>query len=120
MLALQDRDSYRPAFNPDRGQTPDGGPVAGSAFQPLKLQVKAAGGIKMGAGSFGAAVSRQELSLRVMVHEFDVVAGRDCVIELLGQAQSEVFALVARLKLAVSGRGGTPGYLIKDVRHGFW
>jgi hypothetical protein len=48
------------------------------------------------------------------------VAGRSCVIELLGQPQSEIFALIARLKLAVSGRGGTPGYLIKNVRHGFW
>jgi hypothetical protein len=82
--------------------------------------MKAAGGIKMGAGSFSAAVSHQELSLRVMVQEFGIVAGRDCVIELLGQSQSEVFALVARLKLVVSGSGGTPGYLIKDVRHGFW
>src|ERR1019366_7294702 len=90
MLALQDRDSYRPAFNPDRDQTPAGGPVGESAFQPFKLQMKTAGWINMRAGSFGAAVSHQELSLRVMVHEFAVVAGRSGVTELLGQAQSEV------------------------------
>ncbi|MGA2145548.1 MAG: hypothetical protein ABSH49_11370 [Bryobacteraceae bacterium] len=120
MLVLQDRDGYRPAFNPDRGQAPDGGPVAGSAIQPFQLQMKAAAGIKMGTGSFGAAVSHQELILRVMVQEFGIVAGRGCVIKLLGQSQSEIFALIARLKLAVSGRGGTPGYLIKNVCHGFW
>jgi hypothetical protein len=120
MLAIQDCDGYRAAFNPDCSQTPDGGPVAGSAFKPLKLQMKAAGRIKMGAGSFGAAVGRQKLSLRVMFREFHIVADRDCVIELLGQSQSEVLALVARLKLVVSGSGGTPGYLLKDIRHGFW
>ena len=118
MLALQDSDGNRPAFNPDRGQTPDGRIVACSAFQPLKLQVKAAGGIRMGAGSFGAAVSRQKLSLGVMIQKFRIVAGRFDVVELLGQSQSEVFLLVARLKLAVSGRGGTPGYLIENVCHG--
>src|ERR1019366_8505275 len=98
---------------------PHGGPVASSAFQPFKLQMKAAGGIKMGAGSFGAAVSRQELSLRVMLQEFGIVAGCGFIIELLSQPQSEIFALIARLKLAVSGSGGTPGYLIKNVCHGF-
>ena len=56
MLALQDSDGYRPAFNPDRGQSPNGWIVSGSAFQPLKLSMKAAGGIRMGADSFGAAV----------------------------------------------------------------
>jgi hypothetical protein len=81
--------------------------------------MKAAGGIKMGAGSFSAAVSQQELILRVTLQEFGIVAGRGFVIELLSQPQSEIFALIARLKLAVSGRGGTPGYLIKNVRHGF-
>jgi hypothetical protein len=120
MLALQDRDGYGPAFNPDRGQTPDSGPVAGSAFQPFQLQMKAAGWINMRACSFGAAVSHQELSLRVMVYKFGVVTNRNCVIELLGQAQSEILALIARLKLVVSARGGTPGHLIKNVRHGFW
>src|ERR1039458_7257710 len=58
MLVLQDRDGYRPAFNPDRDQTPDSGAVAASALQSLKLQMKTAGGIKMGAGSFGAADSQ--------------------------------------------------------------
>jgi hypothetical protein len=48
------------------------------------------------------------------------VAGRGFIIELLSQSQSEIFALIARLKLAVLGRGGTPGYLIKNVCHGFW
>jgi hypothetical protein len=81
--------------------------------------MEAAGGIKMGAGSFGAAVSHQELNLRIMFQEFGIVAGCGCVIELLSEPQSEIFALIARLKLAVSGRGGTPGYLIKNVRHGF-
>jgi hypothetical protein len=55
-----------------------------------------------------------------MLREFDIVADRDCVIELLGQTQSEVFVLVARLKLVVYGGGGTPGYLVKNVGHGFW
>jgi hypothetical protein len=112
MLALQDSDGYRPAFNPDRGPSPNGWIVAGSSFQPFKLQMKAAGGIRMGAGSFGAAVSRQELSLGIMVQEFGVVAGRGYVIELLSQAQGKILLLVAWLKLVVSDRGGTPGHLI--------
>jgi hypothetical protein len=83
MIALQASDGNRPAFNPDRGQTPGGGGVAASALQPLKFQMKTTGGIKMGACSFGAAVSHQKLSLRVLVQEFRIVAGRDCVIEFL-------------------------------------
>src|ERR1039458_2860593 len=53
-----------------------------------------------------------------MAHEFRIVASRFGVVEFLSQAQSEVLLLVAWLKLAVSGRGGTPGYLIENVCHG--
>jgi hypothetical protein len=38
----------------------------------------------MVAGSFGAAVSRQKLGLGVVIQKVRIVAGRGCVIELLG------------------------------------
>jgi hypothetical protein len=111
VVAVQDRHGYGAPFNPDGAQFAPALGTASASLERLKLQVKAASRIEMGA--YSPAIGCQKLAFGVLLSQFSVMARGRTVAKPAGKAQGQEF-------LYGPGPEMTACDLIEYVHHSVW